>query len=123
MFSSSNIRRRVYLGNIHVPIGCNRDVIQSAVNVLISNIVHNDTTEQEPNFVPADENVISELPRNVDSHFTDCCICMSDDRGDSTTLPCNHEFHTTCITNWLKVSGKCPICRFNPSIQQKYTFI
>lgn len=117
------IRRRVYLGNIRVPIGCNHNVIQFAVDTLISNLDYDYTTEQEPNFVPADEKVISELPTNIDSHATECCICMSNDRGDSTTLPCNHEFHTPCITNWLKVSGNCPVCRSNPSIQQKYTFI
>ena len=116
-------RRRVYLGNIHVPIGCDHNVIQTAVDILISNLDYDHTTEQEANFVPADDKVISELPTNIDSHSTECCICMSNDRGDSTTLPCHHEFHTTCITNWLKVSGKCPVCRFNPSIQQTYTFI
>ena len=47
-----------------------------------------------------------------------CVICMSDISPEKDTtqeiiqLPCNHLFHSDCITPWLKNnSHKCPICR------------
>ena len=52
---------------------------------------------------------------------TSCVICCVDYRhGDeilrnahANTTPCNHVFHTKCITSWIVASGKsdCPCCR------------
>ncbi|KAK7243582.1 hypothetical protein RIF29_38387 [Crotalaria pallida] len=41
-----------------------------------------------------------------------CVICqMSYRRGDrQITLPCNHVYHGQCITKWLCINKKCPIC-------------
>ena len=43
-----------------------------------------------------------------------CCICF-----EECTLPdeqtilvrCAHRFHMSCINEWLKASGTCPVCR------------
>ena len=47
-----------------------------------------------------------------------CCICCSNyedinDELKPVNLKCNHIFHDSCIKEWLKKSGTCPICRTN----------
>lgn len=43
----------------------------------------------------------------------DCVICqMGYSSGDRlTTLPCQHQYHSKCIREWLKVSKDCPVCK------------
>ena len=42
-----------------------------------------------------------------------CSICLEEfaenDRINQTT--CDHIFHETCLTNWIKNNPTCPICR------------
>lgn len=43
-----------------------------------------------------------------------CVICLEEfekNSKDVSTLPCGHEFHTRCITEWMLKSKKCPLCR------------
>ncbi|KAK1245377.1 hypothetical protein MKX08_005006 [Trichoderma sp. CBMAI-0020] len=45
-----------------------------------------------------------------------CSICTEDfkEGEDMRVLPCNHQFHPTCIDPWLlNVSGTCPLCRLD----------
>lgn len=45
-----------------------------------------------------------------------CSICTEDfTKGeDVRVLPCNHQYHPTCIDPWLlNVSGTCPLCRID----------
>lgn len=41
---------------------------------------------------------------------TDCPVCMSPMASGETvtTLPCKHQYHTTCIEQWL--TGSSPNC-------------
>ncbi|XP_072986943.1 E3 ubiquitin ligase BIG BROTHER-related-like isoform X3 [Typha latifolia] len=43
---------------------------------------------------------------------TECVICrmVLKNRDKLITLPCQHQYHKTCITEWLKISKACPIC-------------
>lgn len=43
----------------------------------------------------------------------DCAICREVFVvGDTLKrLPCSHEFHTACVTTWLKSQNTCPVCR------------
>lgn len=45
----------------------------------------------------------------------ECCICLSsyEDGVELSALPCNHHFHSTCITKWLRMHATCPLCKFN----------
>lgn len=45
----------------------------------------------------------------------ECCICLSsyEDGTELNALPCNHHFHSTCITKWLKMNATCPLCKYN----------
>lgn len=46
----------------------------------------------------------------VDSKVT-CAICLEDIDGSSKKLYCNHEFHSSCISQWLSKNSSCPNCR------------
>lgn len=51
-----------------------------------------------------------------------CVICMEDYTQGifvANKLPCNHDFHATCILKWLKISRRCPLCRFPITLQGK----
>lgn len=42
-----------------------------------------------------------------------CSICLDDFEPDApiTTLPCDHEFHEKCVSDWLLECGLCPLCK------------
>jgi Ring finger domain len=45
-----------------------------------------------------------------------CAVCLGefDTDEDIAILPCQHQFHTTCITPWLtERQSKCPLCKFD----------
>lgn len=42
----------------------------------------------------------------------DCIICMGSFASDSCSkMSCGHVFHKSCITDWMKFSTSCPLCR------------
>ncbi|KAG5276252.1 hypothetical protein AALO_G00129750 [Alosa alosa] len=51
-------------------------------------------------------------PENANGQ-SDCRICLSDyEEGEEfTILPCNHNFHRSCVNQWLQQSPTCPMCR------------
>ncbi|XP_022716538.1 uncharacterized protein LOC111275405 isoform X3 [Durio zibethinus] len=72
--------------------------------------------------VPAPSEVVESLPVKVynkshklqNDEAVQCYICLVEyEEGDSMRiLPCNHEFHRTCIDKWLKeIHRVCPLCR------------
>jgi hypothetical protein len=42
-----------------------------------------------------------------------CSICLSEykDTDEIRQLDCTHEFHGTCVFNWLSKVNNCPECR------------
>lgn len=73
--------------------------------------------------VPAPESVVDSLPiktygkpctANCGEDADQCYICLVEyEEGDKIrVLPCNHEYHMSCVDKWLKeVHGICPLCR------------
>ena len=49
----------------------------------------------------------------MEEEVKNCSICYENLLiENSTSTPCNHFFHPSCIDEWLKkFSNKCPICR------------
>uniref|UniRef100_A0A1J3DNA7 RING-type domain-containing protein n=1 Tax=Noccaea caerulescens TaxID=107243 RepID=A0A1J3DNA7_NOCCA len=81
--------------------------------------------------VPAPNDVVDLLPtklytKSQSEESSQCYICLVEyEEGDTIrTLPCHHEFHTTCVDKWLKeIHRVCPlcrgdICRHDPSPEQ-----
>ncbi|KAI3777402.1 hypothetical protein L1987_47202 [Smallanthus sonchifolius] len=42
-----------------------------------------------------------------------CCICQEEYKNgdDLGALECGHEFHTSCIKQWLLQKNACPVCK------------
>ncbi|XP_010933875.1 E3 ubiquitin ligase BIG BROTHER-related [Elaeis guineensis] len=42
----------------------------------------------------------------------ECVICYMayKNRDKLITLPCQHHYHKTCISKWLKINKACPVC-------------
>lgn len=50
----------------------------------------------------------------IGSDNEQCYICLADyEVGDKIrSLPCQHEYHMSCVDKWLKeIHGVCPLCR------------
>jgi uncharacterized membrane protein YgcG len=52
------------------------------------------------------------------ARITTCPICLDDFEAGAVTsvLPCQHKFHTNCVTNWATAGSgannrQCPVCR------------
>jgi len=43
----------------------------------------------------------------------ECTVCQEDYKDEESLLhlPCNHNFHKACVTEWLLRHNTCPICR------------
>ncbi|KAI0334401.1 hypothetical protein GY45DRAFT_1295236 [Cubamyces sp. BRFM 1775] len=95
---------------------------QEALDQIITQIMENSNAHQP---VPASEEVIEKLPREVLEEGSpllekDCAVCKeqfkleTEDPDDQIiiSLPCHHPFHENCILPWLKTSGTCPVCRY-----------
>ncbi|CAM6082721.1 unnamed protein product [Calypogeia fissa] len=63
------------------------------------------------------EKLIQDLPtfrlKGVPTESSACPICLDEFEVGTEVrgLPCAHNFHTTCIDEWLRLNVKCPHCR------------
>ncbi|XP_021839255.1 uncharacterized protein [Spinacia oleracea] len=69
---------------------------------------------------PANEAAIKGLERLMikDNEDTNCSICLEEfdvnkeEKRFKVTMPCKHEFHESCIIQWLHTNHVCPLCRY-----------
>lgn len=65
--------------------------------------------------------------RSMQTEKTECRICFEELKADTIRLPCKHEFHSCCISQWFrtKESPSCPLCRASAvwcSIENSFLF-
>jgi ferredoxin len=50
-----------------------------------------------------------------------CAVCKESIYVDEEAkqLPCDHLYHSDCITPWLLLQSSCPLCRFRISEQEE----
>mmetsp|Transcript_22097 Transcript_22097/g.69259 ORF Transcript_22097/g.69259 Transcript_22097/m.69259 type:complete len:408 (-) Transcript_22097:95-1318(-) len=55
------------------------------------------------------------LPEDVSAAGGGCAICLEDLRGGqgSRRPPCLHAFHDACLSEWLRRSSECPVCKLD----------
>ena len=51
-----------------------------------------------------------------------CCICLDSgwSQQRTTSLACNHVFHTSCISDWVFRNNSCPLCRRKDACTWKF---
>lgn len=63
------------------------------------------------------------LCKDASKQGEECIVCLQKypENSQVVRLGCQHCFHGACITNWLKVSPKCPSCKkyFRPYLLQR----
>ncbi|KAI3923453.1 hypothetical protein MKW92_028768 [Papaver armeniacum] len=59
-------------------------------------------------------------PKDPGDELT-CSVCLEQvNEGEIIrTLPCLHQFHSTCIDPWLRQQGTCPVCKFRANEWQE----
>ncbi|XP_043693583.1 E3 ubiquitin-protein ligase At4g11680-like [Telopea speciosissima] len=59
---------------------------------------------------PGDGAECNSDPENENS---ECCICLAKyrDKEEVKQLPCSHNFHQSCVDQWLRIISSCPLCK------------
>lgn len=54
-----------------------------------------------------------------------CVVCLCDFELEQwlKVMPCHHEFHSDCISKWLKENNTCPLCRSDIAERLRKTVI
>lgn len=65
-----------------------------------------------PNLNPKSNPSPGPLVAPLGAGSTPCAICFVELSTEcAVRLPCEHMFHRTCVTSWLRRSNTCPLCR------------
>jgi hypothetical protein len=102
---------------IHASSYFTRNEIIYLIKMLYKFIYEEEERTATPQFYKLHKVCSSCHLNNIDDHVEsikhtdDCSICYSSLEEESVKLRCSHMFHKTCITEWIKSSATCPICR------------
>lgn len=62
---------------------------------------------------PSQEQIAAAL-EDIPTSTNNCAICQDAiSSGACRIRHCQHEFHRSCLTNWLSMSVRCPVCRYD----------
>ena len=78
----------------------------------INNIYHM-LTHMKPVRVTLTEEQIDTLKREIVTGTCGVCLENFSDGEEGIILKCSHSYHSNCIIPWLRLSTRCPTCRFD----------
>lgn len=78
----------------------------SSLRGLLNNILPNGLSSE----------IINKIKTSNELLEDNCSICLNKENKEIMILPCNHNFHSDCLRQWLKNNNKCPICRSDKMI-------
>ncbi|XP_042408898.1 E3 ubiquitin protein ligase RIE1-like isoform X2 [Zingiber officinale] len=95
--------------------------LEADISVLPKYLYHASCEDQEKT---AEEGVMIPLnpgsgnlssARVLPHEDAECCICLTpyEDGVELLAMPCNHHFHSSCITKWRRIHATCPLCKYN----------
>ena len=61
--------------------------------------------------VPTRQQIEAAMDMHVDVTGTNCAICQEPVACATRIRACGHCFHSQCISQWLAVNTRCPVCR------------
>lgn len=61
--------------------------------------------------VPTREQIAAAIETDVSISNTNCAICQDEVTNAHRIRHCGHCFHPHCITQWLGMNTRCPVCR------------
>jgi len=91
------------------------NLLQDLDNAIIEQFLRNDPNRYGA--APAEQESINKLKEITFCSETcktkECSICQEDyNEGEILSdLPCAHNFHKKCVTQWLTLHNSCPVCR------------
>ncbi|CAF0810604.1 unnamed protein product [Didymodactylos carnosus] len=68
---------------------------------------------------------ISDSETSICDPDTECsiCLCSYKNGQEIHILSCTHEFHSSCLKQWIKKNNSCPICRRDITDQSQFITI
>jgi hypothetical protein len=65
------------------------------------------------NLSSSSENLMQKGSSNDNAESPVCSVCLSEYMKDDLlmTLPCHHQYHQVCVTEWLHIRNFCPMCK------------
>jgi len=91
------------------------NIFEEFDSALIEQFLRNDPNNHGP--PPASQETIAKLQEikycSENCIVKDCTICQEEYKeGDNLLLlPCEHNFHRPCVSEWLSRHNSCPVCR------------
>lgn len=91
--------------------------INDMINMMRENSGRSGMTDREINEIPV------VLFKDVEGAWEadSCSICLENytEESECKMLSCHHLYHSSCISEWLKISKECPVCKSNHESEQE----
>ena len=78
-------------------------------------------SEQEAINADISERKLAEATQDEESAEDVCPICLEEiPEKEMKVLDCNHEYHNSCIEEWMRYNPRCPECRAYIKLMEEF---